>query len=149
MRFMMFMIPAVYQSGKPESKRVKEDFAPTAEAVAAMTKYNEELAKAGVLISLDGLHPMLNGARISFLKGKPAVVEGPSVKAKEVVGGYWIINVKSKEEAIEWAKRCPVGSDDDVIEVRQVQEMSEFPADVREAAESPTVQAELEKHMRQ
>ncbi len=148
MRFMMFMIPSVYQPDAPAGKKAEEGFAPSAEAVAAMTKYNEELAKAGVLISLDGLHPMLNGARVSFLHGKPVVIDGLSVNVKEVVGGYWIIDVKSKEEAIEWAKRCPA-SDDDVIEVRQVQEMSEFPADVRKAAESSTVQAEVEKHMRQ
>ena len=148
MRFMMFMIPAVYQPDTPPDKSASEGFAPIAEAVAAMTKYNEELAKAGVLVSLDGLHPLLDGARVSFHGGKPVVIDGPSVKAKEVVGGYWTIDVKSKEEAIEWAKRCPA-SDDDVIELRQIQELSEFPEDVRAAAKSPTVQAEIERHIHQ
>ena len=117
MRFVMFMIPAVYQPDTAADKKAGEGFVPIAEAVAAMTKYNEELAKAGVLVSLEGLHPLLEGARVSFIGGKPIVTDGPSVKTKEVVGGYWIIDVKSKEEAIEWAKRCPA-SGDDVIEVR-------------------------------
>ncbi|HEY9167332.1 MAG TPA: YciI family protein [Candidatus Kryptonia bacterium] len=148
MRFMMFMIPPEYQPDAPPSQKAAADFAPPAEAVAAMMKYNEELAKAGVLISLDGLHPMLKGARVTFKGGKTAVTDGPYVEAKEVVGGYWMIDVKSKEEAVEWAKRCPAVKNDSgaVIEVRQVFEMSEFPEDVRKAGENSTVMAELEKH---
>jgi hypothetical protein len=73
------------------------------------------------------------GARVSFSGGKPKVTDGPFAEAKEVLGGYWMIQVKSKEEAVEWASRCP-GSENEVIEVRQVQEMSDFPADVKEAA---------------
>ena len=96
-------------------------------------KFNESLQKAGVLLALDGLHPPSTGARISFSGGKPKVTDGPFIEAKEVVGGYWMIQVKSKEEAIEWASRCP-GSDNEVIELRQVREMSDFPADVQEAA---------------
>lgn len=113
-----------------------------------MMKYNEELAKAGVLISLDGLHPMLKGARVTYKAGKTVVTDGPFVEAKEVVGGYWLIDVKSKEEAVEWAKRCPAVKNDSgaVIEVRQIFEMSEMPEDVRKAGESKTVQAALEKH---
>ncbi len=148
MRFIMFMIPAVFQPDTHPDKKAGESFVPSAEAIAAMTKYNEELAKTGVLVSLEGLHPLLDGARVSFLGGKPIVTDGHSIKAKEVIGGYWIIDVKSKEEAIEWAKRCPATSDD-VIEVRQIQELSEFPDDVREAAKSPTVQAEIERHLHQ
>ncbi len=106
---------------------------PDAEAVAAMMKYNESLQKAGVLLALDGLHPPSMGARVSFAGGKPTVTDGPFAEAKEVLGGYWMIQVKSKEEAIEWASRCPA-SENEVIEVRQVQEMSDFPADVQEAA---------------
>ena len=98
-----------------------------------MMKYNESLQKAGVLLALDGLHPPSMGARVSFPGGKPKVTDGPFTEAKEVLGGYWMIQVKSKEEAIEWASRCPA-SDNEVIEVRQVQEMSDFPADVQEAA---------------
>jgi hypothetical protein len=106
---------------------------PDAKAVAAMMKFNESLQQAGVLLALDGLHPPSMGARVSFPGGKPKVTDGPFSEAKEVVGGYWMIQVKSKEEAIEWARRCP-GSENEVVEVRQVQEMSDFPPDVAEAA---------------
>ena len=126
MRFMMLMIPGGYGAAAPGTM-------PDAKAVAAMMKYNESLQKAGVLLALDGLHPPSMGARVSFPKGKPKVTDGPYTEAKEVVGGYWMIQVKSKEEAIEWASRCP-GSENEVIEIRQVQEMSEFPADVKKAA---------------
>ena len=126
MRFMMLMIPKGYETAEPGAM-------PDAKAVAAMMKYNEDLQKAGVLLALDGLHPPSMGARISFSGGKPRVTDGPFAEAKEVVGGYWMIQVKSKAEAIEWASRCP-GSDNEVIEIRQVQEFSEFPTDVQEAA---------------
>jgi hypothetical protein len=99
-----------------------------------MMKYNEALQKAGVLLALDGLHPLSMGARVSFEGGKPAVTDGPFVETREVLGGYWMIKVKSKEEAIEWAKRCPA-SGNEVIELRQVQEFDDFPADVQAAAE--------------
>jgi hypothetical protein len=143
MRFMMLMIPGVYQGA--EGKNLKADFAPGAEDVAKMMKYNEDLSKAGVLISLDGLQPAAKGARISFPGGKPKVTDGPFTESKEVLGGFWMIRVYSKEEAVQWAKRCPaqVG---DVIEVRQVFEMSDFPADVQRAADNPTVKAQVEKH---
>jgi hypothetical protein len=146
MRFMMFMIPPEYQSNAPSEKKAGEDFAPPAEAVEAMMKYNEELAKAGVLLSLDGLHPLLKGARITFKGGKATVTDGPFIEAKDVIGGYWMINVKSKDEAVEWAKRCPAVKTDSgaVIEVRQVFEVSEFPEDVRKAADSKIVKEVLE-----
>jgi hypothetical protein len=73
------------------------------------------------------------GARVSFTGGTPKVTDGPFTEAKEVIGGYWMIQVKSREEAIEWASRCP-GSDNEIIEVRQVQEMADFPDDVKQAA---------------
>ena len=126
MRFMMLMIPKGYEQAAPGT-------VPDAKAVAAMMKYNEALQKAGVLLALDGLHPPSAGARVSFESGKPRVTDGPFPEAKEVLGGYWMIEVKSKEEAVEWASRCPA-SDNEVIEVRQVQEISDFPADVQEAA---------------
>ena len=126
MRFMMLMIPKGYEQAKP-------DYAPPAGAVAAMMKYNQSLQQAGVLLALDGLHPPSSGARISFPDGKPTVTDGPFPEAKEVLGGYWMIQVKSRAEAIEWAKRCP-GSDNCFIEVRQVQEFADFPADVHKAA---------------
>jgi len=126
MRFMMLMIPKGYEKAAPDTM-------PDAEAVAAMMKYNESLKAAGVLLGLDGLHPPAAGARVSFAGGKPKVTEGPFAGATECLGGYWMIDVKSREEAIAWAKRCPAG-ENEVIEVRQVFEMEEFPADVQEAA---------------
>lgn len=126
MRFMMLMIPKGYEKAAPGTS-------PDAKAVAAMMKYNEDLQKAGVLVGLDGLHPPSMGARVSFADGRPKVTDGPFAEAKEVLGGYWMIRVKSKEEAVEWAKRCPA-SENETIEVRQVQEMEDFPADVQEAA---------------
>jgi hypothetical protein len=126
MRFMMLMIPKGYEKAAPGTM-------PDPKAVAAMMKYNEELQKAGVLLALDGLHPPSTGARVSFAGGKPKVTDGPFTEAKEVIGGYWMIQVKSREEAIAWASRCPA-SDNEVIEVRQVHEFSEFPPDVQEAA---------------
>lgn len=147
MRFMMFMIPPEYQSNAPANQKAKANFAPSAEAVAAMAKYNEELAKAGVLVSLEGLHPLLNGARVAFRDGKQIVTDGPFVEAKEVVGGYWMINVKSKEEAVDWAKRCPAVKVESgaVIEVRQVFELSEFPDDVRKAANETAIADAMKK----
>src|SRR5260370_193878 len=124
MRFMMLMIPKGYEKAKPGAM-------PDAKAVEAMMKYNESLQKAGILLALDGLHPPSMGMRVSFSGGKPKVTDGPFIEAKEVVGGYWMIQVKSKEEAIEWASRCPA-SDNEVIEIRQVQEFSQFPTDVQE-----------------
>ncbi len=126
MRFMMLMIPKGYEKAAPGTM-------PDAKDVAAMMRYNEALQKAGVLLALDGLHPPPMGARVSFNAGKPTVTDGPFSEAKEVLGGYWMIQVNSKEEAVEWASRCPA-SDNEVIEVRQVQELSDFPADVQQAA---------------
>src|SRR6202045_2604402 len=126
MRFMMLMIPKGYAAAAPGAM-------PDPKHVEAMMKYNEQLQKAGVLLALDGLHPPSEGARVSFSGGKAKVTDGPFSEAKEGVGGYWMIQVKSKEEAVEWATRCPM-ADNEIIEVRQVQEMSEFPPEVKEAA---------------
>ena len=145
MRFMMFMIPKVYQPDTPAGERAEEGFAPPAEAVEKMMKFNEELAKAGALISLDGLHPSSKGARVAFAGGEPKVTDGPFTEAKEVIGGYWMIQAKSKDEAVAWARRVPA-EDGDVIEVRQVFEVSEFPPDVQKAADSATVRIQVEKH---
>jgi hypothetical protein len=123
---MMLMIPKGYETAAPGQM-------PSADAVAAMMEYNEELQKAGVLLALDGLHPPSMGARVSFAGGTPKVTDGPFAEAKEVVGGYWMIQVKSRDEAIAWASRCPA-SGNEVIEVRQVQEFSDFPTDVQQAA---------------
>ena len=139
MRFMMLMIPKGYENAEPGKM-------PDAQAVAAMMKYNESLQKAGVLLALDGLHPPSMGARVTFTGGQPKVTDGPFAEAKEVVGGYWMIQVKSKAEAIEWASRCPAG-ENETIEIRQVQEMSDFPADVQKAAEGfPEMQAKSGQH---
>jgi hypothetical protein len=130
MRFMMLMIPKGYEKATPGTM-------PDAKAVGAMMKYNEELQKAGVLLALEGLHPPSMGARVSFAGGKPNVTDGPFAEATEVLGGFWMIQVKSKEEAIQWASRCPAAANE-VIEVRQIQEMTDFPAEVQKAAEGFT-----------
>jgi hypothetical protein len=127
MRFMMLMIPKGYEKAAPNTT-------PPADAVEKMMKYNAELQKAGVLLSLDGLHPLSSGARVSFADGKPIVTDGPYIETKEALGGYWIIKVNSRQEAIDWAKRCPAAQNE-TIEVRQVFEMEDFPADVQKAAE--------------
>jgi hypothetical protein len=145
MQFMMIMIPRVYQPDAPPGQRAEEGFAPPAEAMAKMMKFNEELAKAGALIALDGLQPISKGARIAFGGGKPTMTDGPFIETKEVIGGFWMIQVKSKEEAVGWARRCPAAAGD-VIEVRQVFEMSDFPPEVQKAGDNPTVLAQLEKH---
>jgi hypothetical protein len=120
------MIPSGYETAPPD---VQLD----PERVKSMMKYNEALKDAGVLVTLDGLHPPSMGARVSFASGKPVVTDGPFTEAKEVLGGYWMIEVNSKEEAIEWAKRCPA-SENEMIEIRQVQEMSDFSDEVQQAA---------------
>ncbi len=124
MRFMLFIYPGLETEG---------DWTPDVEAVAAMGRYNEELTKAGVLLALDGLHPSSESARISFADGKRVVTDGPFADTKELIGGYWIIQAASKEEAVEWAKRCPVGGDV-VLELRRIFEMSDFPAELQDAA---------------
>lgn len=126
MRFMMLMIPLGYESAPPD---VQLD----PERVAAMMRYNEALKEAGVLITLEGLHPPSMGARVSFAGGQPMVTDGPFAEAKEVLGGFWMIEVASREEAIAWAKQCPA-SDNEIIEIRQVQEMTDFSDEVQQAA---------------
>jgi hypothetical protein len=123
---MMLMIPLGYETAPPDIKLDPE-------RVSAMMKYNEALKDAGILITLDGLHPPSAGARVSFATGKPVVTDGPFTESKEVVGGYWMIDVKSREEAIAWAMRCPASSNE-IIEIRQVQEMTDFSEEVQEAA---------------
>ena len=137
MRFMMLVIPKGYETAAANAM-------PDAKAVERMMKYNEDLAKAGVLLSLDGLKPPSASVRVSFSGGKPRVTDGPFAEAKECVGGYWMIQVKSKEEAIEWAKRAPMG-DNEIIEVRQVQEMEDFPADVQAAVSASNLEDLLGK----
>lgn len=139
MRFMVMMIPG--------DKKVEAGVLPDEKTIAAMMKYNEELAKAGVLLALDGLHPSAKGARIRFSGGKRTVTDGPFAEAREVIGGYWLWQVKSKEEAIEWASRCPA-LDGDVLELRQVYEMSDFGPEVegQEAALAAEVGKRIEEN---
>jgi hypothetical protein len=102
---------------------------PSKELVAAMGQFNEEMVKAGVLLAAEGLHPSSKGARLKFSGGERTVIDGPFPETKELVAGFWIIQVKSKAEAIEWALRVPF-ADDEVIEVRQVFEASDFPPEI-------------------
>jgi hypothetical protein len=127
MRFMMIVIPRGYEMAAP-------DAVPSADAVAKMMEFNKSLQKAGVLLALDGLLPPSTGARVSYTDGKATVTDGPFAEAKEAIGGFWIIQVRSREEAIEWARRAPM-SNNEIIEVRQILEMGDFPADVQRAAE--------------
>jgi hypothetical protein len=126
MRFMMLMIPK-------GAERAASGTMPDSRAVAALMKFNESLRKAGVLLALDRLHPASTGVRVSFSAGTATVTDGPFGEGKQVLGGYWMIQVKSKEEAIAWAIRCPA-SDNDVIEIRQVQEVSDAQPGVQGAA---------------
>ena len=120
MRFMVMMIPDVYR------RPVPPDFVPPADAVEKMGKFNEELRKAGVLLALDGLHPPGTAVRVSFdATSKPKVTDGPFAEAKEAVGGYWMLEVKSRDEAVEWARRCPA-QPGDVLEIRKVFEAEDF-----------------------
>ncbi len=127
MRFMMLVIPKDYEAAKPGTM-------PDPDLVAKMMKFNESLQKSGVLLALDGLHPPSMGARVTFKAGKPSIKDGPFAEVKEVLGGYWLIQVKSKAEALEWASRAPM-LDGDVIEVRQVQEFADFPPETQKHLE--------------
>jgi hypothetical protein len=120
MRFMLLMIPNISE----------DEWTPSADDVSAMMAYNEQLTKAGVLLALDGLHPSAKGARVALQGGRKTVTDGPFTEAKELIGGYWIIQASSKEEAVEWAKRCPM-DEGNVIEVRQIAELDDFPEDVQ------------------
>jgi len=126
MRFMMLMIPKGYEKAAPGTQ-------PDADKVIAMMRYNEQLQQAGILLTLDGLHPPTMGARVTFTDGQPTVIEAPFPGVAEVLGGYWMIDVGSRQEAIDWAKRCPAG-DNEIIEVRQVHAFEDFPQDVQDAA---------------
>lgn len=123
---MMLMIPKGYEKAAPGT--MPDD----SKAIEAMMKYNASLQEAGILLSLDGLRPPSEGARVSFAGGKPKVIDGPFSETKECLGGYWMIKVNSRAEAIEWAKKCP-GSENETIEIRQVQEMEDFPEHVQAA----------------
>ena len=133
MRFMV-MVPADANSeaGKMPDEKVLAD----------MMKYNEQLVKAGIMLAGEGLHPTSKGARVTFSGSKRTVVDGPFAEAKELIAGYWIWQVKSKEEAIEWARRAPFG-DGVTLELRQVFESTEMPA----SPETQALEAKLRKEM--
>ena len=120
MQFMMLMIPAVYQGGK----EVDPEFAPDPAKMEEMGKFNEALGKAFKITSVNGLRPLVTGARVVFGNGKPTVTDGPFIEAKEVLGGYWIIEANSKEEIVQWTQRCPADPGD-VIEIRQIWDAAE------------------------
>jgi hypothetical protein len=121
MRFMVLMIPGVYQG-----KNVDVDRKPNLKEVEEMGKFNDDLAKSGIeILSADGLHPQQKGTRISFVTGKPQVIDGPYIESKEVLGGFWMLKAKSKQEVVDWMKKCPAQKDD-VLEIRQVFEMEDF-----------------------
>ena len=110
----MLMIPNVYRGNKK-----LEGFLPDPKKIEEMTRFNEEMGKSPKILSLNGLHSLSSGARVSFGKGKPTVTDGPFIETKEVLGGYWMVEADSKEELVEWARRCPA-DDGDVIEIRQI-----------------------------
>lgn len=127
MRFMMIVIPKDYATASPDTM-------PDPKAVEKMMEYNQELLDAGIVVGMESLYPpSADGARVSFASGTPVVTDGPFTEAKEVIGGYWILDVPSKEEAVEWAKRAPMPVGE-TIEIRRLHEMEELPDDVQEAA---------------
>jgi hypothetical protein len=118
MRFMVIV------KANPESEA---GVLPSSELLAAMQRYNEELVKAGVMLAGEGLQPSSKGARVRFAGGRTSVVDGPFTEAKELVAGFWIIQVKSKEEAIQWVRRIPHSDDQESeVEIRQVFELEDF-----------------------
>jgi hypothetical protein len=120
MRFMMIV---------KASQESEAGIMPDEQLLAAMGKYNEELMKAGVLLDLAGLHPSSKGARVKFSGGKRTVIDGPFAETRELIAGYWLIQVKSRDEAIEWAKRVPAPHGEGAegqIEIRQVFELEDF-----------------------
>jgi hypothetical protein len=121
MQFMMLMIPAVYQGGK----KIEPGFVPDPKKIEQMMRFNEELGQVFKILSLNGLHPVDTGARVTFSNGKTTVTDGPFIETKEVLGGYWLIEAPSKAEVVQWTQRCPA-EDGDVIEIRQVFDEADF-----------------------
>ena len=128
------MIPRVYQPDTPAAERAGESFVPPADAVAKMMKYNEELAKAGALVSLDGLHPLAKGARVSFKGGKNTVTDGPFIESKEVIGGYWFIIANDLDEAVEIAKENPCLTAGLFFEIRPIDPQPATPHNTRQSS---------------
>jgi hypothetical protein len=120
MQFMMLMIPAVYRDNKADP-----GFVPDPKKMEPMGRFNEEMGKSVKILSLNGLHPLSAGARVSFGPGKPIVTDGPFIETNEVLGGYWLVEADSKEELVRWAQRCPA-DEGDVIEIRQIFDLADF-----------------------
>jgi hypothetical protein len=110
---------------KPPKDDYEAGMMPSPELVADMGAFNEELSKAGVLLAGEGLHPSAKGARIKFSAGKPAVIDGPFTEAKELVGGFWLLQAKSKAEIVSLLRRCPFRGDEE-IELRQIHDETDF-----------------------
>jgi hypothetical protein len=115
MQFMILMIPSVYRN----NKELEPNFVPDPKLIEEMTKFNQQLSKSVKLLSLNGLHPLTKGARLSFSKGKATVTDGPFIETKEVLGGYWLVEAKSKDELVKLMQNCPA-EEGDTIEIRQI-----------------------------
>lgn len=121
MQFLMLMIPGVYRDNKQPA-----GFTPDPEKIAAMGRFNEEFGQAVKILSLNGLHPLQKGSRVSFAKDKPpTLTDGPFIETKEVLGGYWMVEADSKEQLEQWALRCPAEAGD-IIEIRQIFDLADF-----------------------
>jgi hypothetical protein len=121
---------------------------PSEQLLAAMGKYNEDLAKAGIMLAGEGLHPSSKGVRVRFSGSKRTVIDGPFAETKELIAGFWLWQVRSREEAVEWLKRCPNPHDEDTeVEMRQVFEASDFGAEFTPElrAQEERVRAQIEK----
>ncbi|WP_263104877.1 YciI family protein [Kitasatospora sp. DSM 101779] len=120
---------------------------PTKEAMDAMNRFNEELIKAGIMLAADGLHPSSNGARLTFKDGKATVTDGPFAETKELIAGFWVLDVSSREEALEWAGRAPF-EDGAVLELRKVFEASDFPPEILSPEDAAKEQAWRDEHQK-
>ncbi len=122
MRFMMLL---------PAPPQALEQGLPSLELVTAMRNYDADMKKAGVLVLCEGLHPSSKGKRLRMSGGKPVITDGPFAEAREVIAGFWLIQTKSEEEAMEWAKRCPL-PEGGLMEIRQIFENSDFPPELQD-----------------
>jgi len=126
MRFMLLMIPGGYETAGPELEL-------PVDGVEKMMAFNQSMVDAGILRGAEGLHPPATGKRVSFAGGKPLITDGPFAEAKEALGGFWIIEVASLDDAVAWAARCPA-QENEVIEIRRIQEMEDFSPEVQAVA---------------
>ena len=138
MRFMLLMMPQ-----DQDCQQAASNARPSVDKVAAMMQFTAEMKLSGILLGVEGLHPPAKATRVTFGRDKNFITDGPFIETKEVLGGYWMIQVDSKTEAIEWAVRCPA-TVNDIIEIRQLQELNEFPAELQAVmTKFPDLQAHL------